>query len=72
MKQSRRKGNKSLVTDHQGGRYETSSALFARTQAAGTEYCEQPNDCSIDGCPQEDCYCDSSVNKCLPIESAVR
>ena len=48
------------------------AALFARTQAAGTEYCEQANDCSIDGCPQEDCYCDSSVNKCLPIESAVR
>ena len=41
-------------------------ALFARSKAFGAEYCDQPKDCRITGCPQMDCYCDPDVRKCLP------
>ena len=43
------------------------TALFARSQARAAEYCDQPDNCRIEGCPQWDCYCDTDVNKCLPV-----
>jgi hypothetical protein len=42
------------------------TALFARTQASHARDCDQPPDCSVDGCTGL-CSCNTDRAKCVPI-----